>query len=486
MKQNLQSIQPVIMWKIARDEWRYWFRSKLAVVALLIGLTCTMLTVVVSVGDAFELEHQRGHAQQQSEQTFVNQPDRHPHRMVHYGHYVFKTPPPLGMVDPGVDSHTGNTIFLEGHRQNSATFADQKQSSGTTILGALTPAFVLQVLAPLLLVIMGYGVVSRERETQTLSILAAQGLGYGNLILGKISALLLVAMLMLLPLAISGIVVLSQGESLLTLSLFLVGYLLYLSIWILIIVSISLWAKSNSVSFSTLAFTWLVLCILMPRVATTVAGVMVPAAGKLEKDFAVVAELRQLGDGHNAKDKAFVQLEAELLKKHKVNRVEDLPLNFRGFVALKSEAEITSILNRYAEDRMHEELRQSFFARQFGWLSPQVALRTLSMLTAGTGLETHHRFLCETENLRFNFVQRLNQAHTNKLNYIDDMNRNKSEAAGQIARISAKNWNVIEGFKFRSSPSKERALQAMTPLAQLLLWFGMFGLFLRNLQRHYS
>ena len=63
-------------------------------------------------------------------------------------------------------------------------------------------------------------------------------------------ALLLVAMLMLLPLAISGIVVLSQGESLLTLSLFLVGYLLYLSIWILIIVSISLWAKSNSVSFS--------------------------------------------------------------------------------------------------------------------------------------------------------------------------------------------------------------------------------------------
>jgi ABC-2 type transport system permease protein len=163
-----------------------------------------------------------------------------------------------------------------------------------------------------------------------------------------------------------------------------------------------------------------------------------------------------------------------------------LPLNFRGFVALKSEAEITSILNRYAEDRMHEELRQSFFARQFGWLSPQVALRTLSMLTAGTGLETHHRFLRETENLRFNFVQRLNQAHTNKLNYIDDMNRNKSEAAGQIARISAKNWNVIEGFKFRSSPSKERALQAMTPLAQLLLWFGMFGLFLRNLQRHYS
>lgn len=486
MNRPSQSIQPAVIWEIARDEWRYWRRSKVAMFALLIGLAFTVLAVVVSAMHAVEVEHQREHAQQQSEDAFISQPDRHPHRMVHYGHYAFKTPPPLSMLDPGVNTYTGNTIFLEGHRQNSATFADQKQSSGATILGALTPAFVLQVMAPLLLLIMGYSVFSRERETQTLSILAAQGLAYGNLVLGKVTALLLVVMLMLIPLCIAAVVIFFQGESVLSLSVFLVSYLVYLIIWVLIIVAISLWAKNNTVSFTSLTFVWLALCILTPRLATNSAAVAVPVAGKLEKDFALIAELRQLGDGHNANDKAFSQLKANLLKKYQVTQVEDLPVNFRGIVARESEAELTLVMNRYAEERMDEELKQSIFARQFGWLSPHIVLRSLSMLIADTSLEAHHRFLRETENLRFQFVQALNQTHVTKLSYVDDMNRNKSEEAGQRARISAENWKVIEGFNFRAAASAERVNQSITALLQLFAWLVAACLCLRHLRRYYS
>ena len=136
---------------VAKDEWRYWLRSKLAISVLVIGLLLTLSSVIVTAVTMMELSHTRSSLQDTAEQTFVDQPDRHPHRMVHYGHYAFRVPSPLSTIDPGVDAFTGNSIFLEGHRQNSAMFADQKQGTALTSLGSLSPAFILQVLAPLLL-----------------------------------------------------------------------------------------------------------------------------------------------------------------------------------------------------------------------------------------------------------------------------------------------------------------------------------------------
>ena len=49
----------------------------------------------------------------------------------------------------------------------------------------------------------------------------------------------------------------------------------------------------NSGSFTALAFVWILLCIVMPRVASTKASTAVPSAGKIETDFAVKAELRK-------------------------------------------------------------------------------------------------------------------------------------------------------------------------------------------------
>ena len=109
---------------VAKDEWRYWLRSKLAMTVLAIGLLLTLSSVVVTAMTMLELSHDRHELQSNAEQSFVDQPDRHPHRMVHYGHYAFRTPSPLSTLDPGIDAYTGNSIFLEGHRQNSAMFAD--------------------------------------------------------------------------------------------------------------------------------------------------------------------------------------------------------------------------------------------------------------------------------------------------------------------------------------------------------------------------
>lgn len=464
---------------IANDEWRYWIRSKLALSVLVIGLLLTLSSVVVTAINVIELSHERQSLQSSAEQAFVDQPDRHPHRMVHYGHYSFRVPSPLSSLDPGVDAYTGNSIFLEGHRQNSAMFADQRQGTALTNLGSLSPAFIVQILAPLLLILIGYSSVSRERESQTLTFILSQGTCIFTLIIGKGLALFSVVGLIMLPLAISGLFAVSQGESGLAVFGFLLGYVLYLLIWALVVLLFSSALSKNSESFTALAFCWILLCITMPRIASTTAATSVPTAGKLETDFAVIAQLRKLGDGHNAADPAFAKLKASLLAQYNVDTVDELPINFRGAVASASEAELTKVLNKFAQQSMSQELSQTQVARQFGWLSPMVAVRTLSMISAGTSVETHHRFMQETEDLRFRFVQALNQVHIEKLDYQDDLNRNKNKQATQKARVGSENWQVLQDFRFTVDSASVRLQRSASAFIQLLLWMAALVVIIR-------
>ncbi|MBH0000169.1 DUF3526 domain-containing protein [Pseudoalteromonas sp. NSLLW24] len=458
---------------VAKDEWRYWLRSKLAMTVLAIGLVLTLASVIVTAITMMELSHTRHELQTTSDKSFVDQPDRHPHRMVHYGHYAFRTPSPLSTLDPGIDAYTGNSIFLEGHRQNSAMFADSRQGTALTKLGSLTPAFIVQTLAPLLLILIGYSGISRERELQTLSYLLSQGTSGVTLIAGKGLALLSVVGLILTPLTVSALFTVAAGESLLAVVSFVVGYALYLTVWVLLILLASSVFSKNSGSFTALAFVWILLCIVMPRVASTSASTAVPSAGKIETDFAVKAQLRKLGDGHNANDPAFMQFKQSLLKKYNVKSIDELPVNFRGLVASESEAKLTNVLNKFAQQRMQAELKQTKVSRYFGWVSPMVAIRSLSMIVVGTSIETHHRFLRETEQLRFDFVQGLNKVHVEKLSYQDDMNRNASTEATKQARVSAQNWQVLQNFTFNVDNAQVRAQRSIPAFLQLFLWIAV-------------
>lgn len=457
---------------VAKDEWRYWLRSKIALAVLLIGLVLTISSVIVTAINTAELNANRASLQTSAQDTFVDQPDRHPHRMVHYGHYAFRAPSPLSALDPGVDAFTGNAIFLEGHRQNSAMFADQRNGTALTKLGSLSPAFIVQVLAPLLLILIGYSSLSRERESQTLHFILSQGTSIFTLIAGKGLALISIIVLILLPLTVSGLFAMGNGESPIMVFSFITGYGLYLCAWALLVLFLSSLMAKNSESFTALTFAWILFCIVMPRIASTTAATLVPSAGKLETDFAVIAQLRELGDGHNASDPAFDKLKASLLAQYGVDDVDELPINFRGAVARTSEAELTKVLNTFAEQSMQEELGQTRVSRSFGWLSPMVAIRTLSMITAGTSIETHHRFMREAENLRFDFVQALNTIHIEKLDYQDDINRNRNNSAAQKARVESENWQILQGFSFTVDDSNTRLQRSLLAYIQLLLWIG--------------
>ncbi len=461
------------LFTIARAEWQLWLRQRLALGALLVFALLLVATSLVTALKASQEHHERTHQQAAAEASFLSQPDRHPHRMVHYGHYVFRIPAPLSMIDPGVDSVTGQSMFLEGHQQNTAMFADARASAELGGFENLTTALVYQLFLPLLLIAIGHGLIIREREDNTLAPLLAQGMTGIQLFAAKWMALAGLSLALLLPLAIMGAIAASQGAAVLASAAIIGLYALYVLVWCSLILLVSTCVRSRSIALGILTLCWLAAALIVPRIAVESASSAVPAPSKLETDINMQAELRTVGDGHNADSPNFQQLRANLLAQYDVTRVEDLPVNFRGMVAQSAEAGLTEVMNRHAEERMALEAAQARFAASFGWLSPVLTVSAGSRALAATDLATHHRFLREAEAVRFDFVQGLNRVHAEQLAYRDDINRNRDRQASRRTRMSADNWKVLDEFSFEPAAAGERIANASTPAAMLLAWLLM-------------
>jgi len=460
--------------RIAVGELHHLLRTRLvvAIVLMLVGLTA-----VAGANSAYEMASGAGVAeanQREAEEAFRNQPARHPHRVVHYGHYVFRNPTPLAAIDPGVDRFTGRSIFLEGHRRNTATFAEARETSVLTRLGAVSPAFMLQVIAPLLLILVGFNSVVRERERGTWMQLLALGVRPGQLVLGKALAIGGVAGLALTPLSVAVLWLGLRHEGEMEPGLMMLGgHALYLGCWVLLVVVVSAWIKHSRSALITLTMVWAGTTVLMPRIAADVAATLVPSWMQTELDILVQRDMRTVGDSHNIDDPGFQSFQERILAQYGADRIEDLPVNYRGLVSYHGEAEGSAIKNRYAAELHAVQHRQAAVIGWFSLLSPYVAVRNLSMRTAGTDLINHQRFLDAAEAHRYGLIQELNTMHVHELRFEDDASRSVDFAAESRTRISPEFWQRLVSFSFTPAPARERIASALPLLLLLMVWVGV-------------
>lgn len=453
--------------RIAREEWRALLRDRVAVFGL------ALLTVLTLVAALNAWEHQRhtnserARYQAQANHEFETQPDRHPHRVTHFGHFLFRPLNPLAAFDPGIEAYTGNTLFLEAHRQNSANFGDVRQSSLLLRFGQLTPAFVLQVLAPLLLIFVGHAGVARERETGTLRVLLAQGVSSRQLVLGKLSALSGFAGLMLLPALLTlGWLAASGQTDWAMVVLLAAGYTAWVLLWALAVVLVSSLSSRGRDALLALLAVWTVWVILLPRWVPDVANTTVPMPTRFENQIHVEREYQALGDAHNPDDPVFSAFRDKVLNTYGVSRIEDLPVNFKGLVGLEGERQSSALFNRYAAATFDRQARQSARVDAFGWLSPTLALRRLSMTAAGTDLASFTAFLEQGETYRYDLVQGLNRLQTHLLAYADDTNPTQQN------RLSHSHWQAFPAFQLGGATTAQTLQRALPAGAILLLWLA--------------
>jgi ABC-2 type transport system permease protein len=439
-------------------------------------LILSLIAAFTSIAHQRHSDALRSRFQAEANAAFDRQPDRQPHRMVHFGQFAFRPLGPLAAFDPGVDPFTGNTIFLEGHRQNSANFGDVRQSSLLVRFGQLTPAFVLQALAPLVLIFIGFGVVAREREHGTLRQLLAHGATPSSLLRGKLLALLAVAGVLLAP-ALMGLawLVLEKGGLVLPSLVLVASYAAYLAIWALLVVVVSALSGHARTSLILLVGLWAVAVILVPRVAPDIAGAARPLPTRLESDIAVARDYRAIGDSHDVDDPHFSAFRAGVLKRYGVSRIEDLPVNYAGLLQVEGERLSATLYDAHVRRGFAAERAQSGIMDGFGLLSPTVALRRASMAGAGTDLAGHRRFLDQAEAYRYMLVQRLNQLNATALSAANEAKAD-DPATEKYSRISASYWKALPKFRY-ASPAPDEPLAAAWPgLAMLLGWLAALGL----------
>jgi len=444
---------------IARNEWRAMLRNQVALAAAVLMLALTLAAILVSHERVRAVNAERARFQSSADAQWNAQPDRHPHRVVHYGHYVFRPLSPLAFFDFGVDPFTGHTLFLEGHRQNSANFSDAGQSSVLLRFGQLTPAFVLQVLTPLLIAFLAFGSVARERERGQLRLQLTQGVKGMTLLGGKLAAHAGIALLLGAPaFAALAVIAALHGAVALEALAMAAGYALYLLAWALGAVLVSALLPRARDALLVLVGVWIVTTILLPRVMPDLAVRGIERPTRIETEAAIHARLKAMGDSHNPNDPYFNRFKQKVLDQYGVSRIEDLPVNYGGLVMQEGERMTSALFEEFMRADHAAQAAQSGVVYGAAVVSPVLALRRLSTALAGTDLDHHARFLAEGERYRYRFVQALNGLHATEVRYENDREQ----------RVGRHHWQETARFGYPPASFASVATRHVLPAGAVL------------------
>lgn len=353
------------------------------------------------------LESSRNEHQQQDRRSWESNPDKHPHRMAHFGAFAFRLPHPLSIFDAGLENYMGNVIYLEAHKQNTANFSEASLSTGLIRFGDLHAAMLLGLILPLLIFFIGFDAISRERERRTLKLMYIQGVEMPIIIYGKTLGLFMGAALFFLPVLallwttpILDIPDLGQA-TLLRVTLLTIVYLIYFLLLCLATVVVSAWSSSSTQSLLSLLGCWLLLFVVIPKAAQSLGSSLSPNPSKVAFKSAIEHDVLQIGDSHNPDDPYFTGIKDSLLRAYGVDSVTQLPFNYGGFIMGLGER-LTADIHAKHQHRLTETYRQQNIATQvLAVLNPYLALKQLSMSLSGSDFESYDDFLLQSEAYRY-------------------------------------------------------------------------------------
>lgn len=419
------------VWIIACNEWRRLVHAR---VPALLMLALLILWAIAAVAAH---HHWQAHARmvaevtQRSTQDWQSQPDRHPHRVSHYGDFVAKPLHPLSVIEPGILDQSGHLVYLEAHRLNSANFNPATEATSLGRFPVITPAMIVQWWMPLFLIMMAYATVTAEKLTGTLAFMRGNGTPAWHIALGKWLALFLPLLLLLnLQALLTWAWIAGSEQALLRLSTMLLAQTLYIAGWCLVVVTVSWHSRQLHSALLTLLLCWVCVCIIFPRGLGNLAQVLHPTQPRTEAEYRAEAQLKLMGDSHNPNDPHFAQFKADTLKHYAVTRVEDLPVNYNGLLMQEGERLTTNVYRQQQVLHDAQLARQNTQIRHWLWLSPALALQYIHMAGSGNDLAHHQAFIRQAEVRRYQLIQYLNQIHTRKVSQADDKN----------TRVSAEFW----------------------------------------------
>lgn len=381
------------------------FRWSAAAVLLLLG--AALASGVIGTRRATA---ERTAAIEADRREWLGQGPRNPHVAAHFGMYAFKPVAPMALLDRGVETFTGTAIWIEAHNQNPAQFRAADDATSMIRFGELTAAAVLQTLAPLLIIVVGFPLFARERERGTLRQLLSLGITPARLAAGKAAGALAALALVLLPALVIGVAALSlAGEIPFARLLFLAGaYGTYFLAIAAVVIAVSARASTSRAALVTLLGFWIVVTFVIPRTAADLGERLHRTPTDRQFWAAVNADIAKGIDGHDPADARLKALEQRVLRQYGVASLDRLPVSFQGIALQAGEDYGNRVFDKHFTALGQGFERQAQVQRTAGILSPYVAIRDVSMSIAGSDVRHHLHFAQEAERFRRELLRYLN------------------------------------------------------------------------------
>ncbi|MGY8524570.1 DUF3526 domain-containing protein [Paracidovorax citrulli] len=459
-----------------RKEWTAMIRDgrSVALLAALAMLLAGMLLAAMQRHDAQSRE--RAAIAEGTRQQWNAQGDKHPHRGAHFGLYAFRPDNVLAALDPGLTPYVGRALWLEPHRRNMTRFEPAADAPPGERFGRLDVAFVLSTLVPLLIVALAFDAVSRERESGTLRMLHGAGLSPAVLLASKLTVLLAAFAVVAAMPVLAALAAGSSADVIARAAALSAGYLLLFAICVAMALAVSAASPGSRTALIWLIGVWLAVSLVVPRAAAAVANHAEPLPSATAFWAAIQHDYEQglPGDGDLAERGR--RVDAQLLQRFGVQRLQDLPMGAAPLRRLARDA--------YADrvHAMHFDRLWASYARHRQWmqiaslLSPTLAMQSLSMTLAGTDLAHQRHFEDSAEAYRRDVntaIDSWDATHTRGFTSFEE------KYAGEAL------WRGIAPFDY-APPELGFALRTALPeLAVLLLWTalaaGLLGASVRRL-----
>lgn len=457
-----------ILLLIAKQFWASVFKSR--AIYFLLGLMAVLLFYAAFSGLQYhDQNHFREDHQKMARESWEANPDKHPHRMAHFGTFAFRPKHPLSTFDFGIENFTGNAVFLEAHKQNMVNFSEASFSTSLIRFGELSMAMILQVILPLIIFFIGYAAIVSDRENGTLKILLTQGASWKEVLFGRSLGLFSIACLFYFPYIMLSVIMLVMEEHAVSddwvrLTGIATSYLLYIAILSLLTIIISVSSNVSKNALVKLLGLWLLLVVVLPATAQALGAYFYPTPNKLEFRSGIEEEIIQYGDSHDPNDPYFQSVRDSILTVHNVQTINELPFNYAGFQMSLSEKISTDIYKKHQNTLLDQYRQQNQITKWLAIINPYLGIKNLSMALCGTDLESYVDFQDRAEAYRFHLAQTMNEL---QIKYIK---ANVSSSEGTVNVVDSKEWKTFPDFSYEYASIGLALRNEPIAIVAILLW----------------
>ena len=302
------------------------------------------------------------------------------------GTRVHREPGGLAGISAGSVDHAPVT-FQVSRRADPSSGGGSRIENPELAVGTVDLVFVVSILSPLLLGVLGLGIGGREREERIDRLIVVQsGEVQGWLLARLLSVTLVVAAsnigLCLLAGFLGGG---STGE---------VGVLVglglaYAVLWGGLLAVVSAGAKSVRAAALSFGAVWMIVCIVLPSVAAEVG------LARVQTDFGVAETLEARTVSYEAYEMADEDASAELYRRYP--ELLELPAAldeelYPGALRHLTDAVLVAAKSERINARQRETESAQSFSQRAAWASPAIALTVAFERLAGVGPEAASAF----------------------------------------------------------------------------------------------